>query len=156
MIVERIAFVNEKRFKGYILKEQQDYESKMESYERVLKDGNISSRQIHHSYASLFRYDSIRIRVIIVSLIWSLISLSYFISVKSQLNPNKSYTFNVSLAGMIEIISYLTAIVTSVNFGRVMVIKRLIVLSAIAHLVFYFIQPHDKYTGFSKATILLL
>lgn len=73
----------------------------MDSYEKILQGGNISSRQIHHSYASLFRYNSIRIRVIIVSIIWSLISLSYFISAKNQLNPSKSYTFNITLAGAI-------------------------------------------------------
>lgn len=104
----------------------------------------------------MFKYDSIRIRVIIVSLIWSLISLSYFISAKGQLNPNKSYAFNVSLAGFIEIIAYLTAILTSLNFGRIFVIKRLVLFSVAAHLCFYFVQPHDHHKGFSKAVILLL
>lgn len=85
-----------------------------------------------------------------------MISLSYFISAKNQLNPSKSYTFNVSLAGFIEIIAYLGAIVTSINFGRVMVIKRLITVSIVAHLCYYFIQPHDKYQGFAKAAIILL
>jgi hypothetical protein len=138
------------------LKEQIDYESKMESYEKVLQGGNISSRQVHHSYASLFKYDSIRIRVIIVSAIWSLISLSYFISAKGQLNPARSYAFNISLAGFIEIIAYLTAILTSINFGRVLVIKRLLLFAAIAHLCFYFVPPHDHHTGLSKVVILLL
>lgn len=89
-------------------------------------------------------------------MIWSLVSLSYFISAKSQLNPAKSYTFNVSLAGLIEIASYLTAIVTSINFGRIYVIKRLLIISGITHLCFYFIQPHDHHTGISKAVIFLL
>lgn len=74
----------------------------MANIERILEDATtISSRQIHHSYASLLRFNSIRIRVIIVSIIWSIISLSYFISAKSQLNPHKSYTFNIALAGVI-------------------------------------------------------
>jgi OCT family organic cation transporter-like MFS transporter 4/5 len=89
-------------------------------------------------------------------MIWSLISLSYFISAKSQLNPSKSYTFNVSLAGLIEIIAYMSAIVTSINFGRVYVIKRLIIVSAAAHLCYYFVQPHDHHKGYAKAAILLL
>lgn len=128
----------------------------MDSYEKVLQGGNISSRQVHHSYASLFKYDSIRIRVIIVSLVWSLISLSYFISVKGQLNPHRSYAFNVSLAGFIEILAYLAAILTSVNFGRVLVIRRLLLFAALAHLCFYFVQPHQGHTGISKVAILLL
>lgn len=128
----------------------------MESYEKVLQGGNISSRQVHHSYASLFKYDSIRLRVIIVSVIWSLISLSYFISAKGQLNPSKSYAFNISLAGFIEIIAYLSAILTSINFGRVLVIKRLLVFAAAAHLCFYLVPPHDQHQGVGKAVILLL
>jgi MFS family permease len=154
--VAKIAMANEKRWTGCDLKEQLDYEEKMDSYERVLQGGNISSRQVHHSYASLFKYDSIRIRVIIVSLIWSLISLSYFISAKGQLNPHKSYAFNVSLAGFIEIIAYLAAILTSVNYGRVLVIKHLIAVAAAAHLCFYFVPPHDFHTGFAKVLVLLL
>lgn len=46
--------------------------------------------------------------------------------------------------------------VTSLNWGRVFVIKRLIILSGIVHACYYFIQPHDNYTGFSKAVIILL
>lgn len=128
----------------------------MESYEKVLQGGTISSRQVHHSYASLFRYNSIRIRVIIVSAIWSLISLSYFISAKSQLNTSTSYSFNVSLAGFIEIIAYMASILTSVNFGRVTVIKKLIIVAGITHILFYFVPPHDKHLGLSKTIILLL
>lgn len=156
MAVEQMALANMKRPVGCVLKEQLEYEEKMDSYEKVLQGGNISSRQVHHSYASLFKYDSIRIRVIIVSLIWSLISLSYFISVKGQLNPHRSYAFNVSLAGFIEIIAYLAAILTSVNFGRLLVIRRLLLLAAVAHLTFYFVQPHQGYTGFGKAAVFLL
>jgi len=129
----------------------------MANIERILEDATtISSRQIHHSYASLLRFNSIRIRVIIVSIIWSIISLSYFISAKSQLNPHKSYTFNIALAGVIEIIAYLISIVTSLNLSRIFVIKRLLVVAAIVHLCYYFVQPHDSYTGFSKAMVLLL
>jgi OCT family organic cation transporter-like MFS transporter 4/5 len=50
----------------------------------------------------------------------------------------------------------MTAIVTSINFGRVYVIRRLIIVAIIAHLCFYFIQPHDKYQGLAKAAVLLL
>lgn len=111
---------------------------------------------MHHSYASLFKYDSIRIRVIIVSMIWSLISLSYFISAKGHLNPHKSYAFNISLAGFIEIIAYLSAILTSINFGRVLVIRKLLMLSAAVHLCFYLVPPHDQHAGVAKAAVLLL
>ena len=105
---------------------------------------------------SLFRFKSIKIRVFIVGLIWSLISLSYFISANNQLNSNRSYSFNVILAGFIQIIAYLASIISSLNLGRIFVIRRLLVFSSIVHLLYYFIQPHDQYTGFSKTIILFL
>ena len=141
---------------GYQMKEENDYKLKMDSYEQILQGGNISSRQAHHSYVSLLKFNSIRIRIIIVSIIWSIISLSYFMSAKNQLNPHRSYTFNIALAGVIEIVAYLGSIVTSLNLGRIFVIKRLLIAAAIVHLLYYFVQPHDEYKGFSKAVVLIL
>lgn len=115
-----------------------------------------SSRQVHHSYFSLFRFNSIRIRVVFVSIIWSVVSLSYFISAKNQLNTNRSYTFNLAFAGIIEIIAYLSSVATNINLKRLYVIKRLIVMSAAVHLCFYLIQPKLSYTGLMKAVIILL
>jgi len=66
-----------------------------------MQGGQFSSRQVHHSYLSLFRFNSVRIRVVFVSIIWSVVSLSYFISAKSQLHPQKSYTYNLAFAGII-------------------------------------------------------
>jgi OCT family organic cation transporter-like MFS transporter 4/5 len=94
--------------------------------------------------------------VVFLSIIWSVISLSYFISAKSQLNPHRSYTFNVALAGVIEIIAYLSSVVININYQRLFVITRLIILSAAVHLCFYFVQPRDDYSGFPKAVILIL
>jgi hypothetical protein len=91
-----------------------------------------------------------------VSIIWSIVSLSYFISAKNQLNPNRSYTFNLAFAGIIEIIAYLSSVATNINLKRLYVIKRLIVMSAAVHLCFYFIQPNLNYSGLSKAVIILL
>ena len=100
-IVEQIASVNGKAIAGAELKEELEYRQKIENYQNILQGGQFSSRQVHHSYFSLFRFNSIRIRVIFVSIIWSIISLSYFISASGQLNPQKSYTFNIALAGVI-------------------------------------------------------
>jgi hypothetical protein len=80
-----------------------------------------------------------------VSIIWSIISLSYFISAKGQLNSQKGYTFNIALAGVIEIIAYLSSVATNINLERLFVIKRLLVVSAIVHLCFYFITPLEHY-----------
>lgn len=91
-----------------------------------------------------------------MSIIWSIISLSYFISAKGQLNPEKSYSFNIALAGVIEIIAYLSSVATNINFERLYVIKRLLVVSAVIHLLYYFVQPHTEYAGFSKGLILVL
>jgi hypothetical protein len=83
-----------------------------------------------------------------VSIIWSLFSLSYFISAAGQINPSKSYTFNIALAGVIEIIAYLSSVATNINLGRIFVIRRLLVVSAVVHLCFYFIVPLDHHEGF--------
>jgi len=48
------------------------------------------------------------------------------------------------------------SILTSINLGRVFVIKRLVGLSVIIHLSYYFVQPHDYHTGFSVVLIFLL
>lgn len=63
--------------------------------------GDISTTTKHHSYASLFKFNSIRIRVIYVGIIWSIISLSYFMSANTFINPNRGYAFNIALAGVI-------------------------------------------------------
>jgi hypothetical protein len=46
--------------------------------------------------------------------------------------------------------------VSSLNLGRIFVIRRLIIISSIVHLLYYFIQPHDNYTGISKTIVLIL
>lgn len=122
----------------------------------MLQGGQFSSRQVHHSYLSLFRFNSIRIRVVFVSMIWSLVSLSYFMSVRSELNPGRSYTFNVALAGVIEIFAYLSSVVTNINLKRLFVMKRLLVFSAVVHLCYYFVVPNFAYIGVAKALILML
>jgi OCT family organic cation transporter-like MFS transporter 4/5 len=118
--------------------------------------GEVSTTQRHHSYASLFKFNSIRIRVIFVGCIWSIISLSYFISTHGQLNDDKSIGFNIALAGVIEILAYFGSMVTSLNFGRIFVIKRLIILSAIIHVLFYFFDPNYAYAGFGKLVVVTL
>lgn len=46
--------------------------------------------------------------------------------------------------------------VTSLNFSRVFIIKRLIVLSAVVHILFYFIDPTYDYIGFGKFMVIIL
>ena len=148
--------MNNRSVRGYELKEEIDYRARIENYQNILEGGQFRSRQVHHSYFSLFRFNSIRIRVIFVSIIWSIISLSYFISAKGQLDSSRSYTFNIALAGVIEIIAYLSSVATNINLRRLFVIKRLLIVSAFFHLCFYFIQPQHNYTGFSKGIIITL
>ena len=147
-IVEQIAYVNGRSIRGTELREEIDYRNKIENYQQILQGGQFTSRQVHHSYFSLFRFNSIRIRVIFVSIIWSLFSLSYFTSAANQLNPSKSYTFNIALAGVIEIVAYLSSVATNINLGRIFVIRRLLIVSAVVHLCFYFIVPLDHHEGF--------
>lgn len=45
---------------------------------------------------------------------------------------------------------------TSLNFGRIYVIKRLIIASAVVHLLFYFIDPLYVYSGFGKFVVVIL
>lgn len=73
----------------------------MRAYHEIMGQGEIQSTLKHHSYLSLFKYNSIRIRVIIVGLIWSLFSLSYFISANSFVNPDRGIPFNIALAGVV-------------------------------------------------------
>lgn len=119
-----------------------------------MPDTNILSTQKHHSYASLLMFSSIRIRILVVGFIWSLISLSYFISANGQINPNRSASFNIALAGVIEIIAYIFSLVNSLNSGRVHFIKRLIIAASIVHLLYFFVQPHDSYTGVAKGLVM--
>jgi OCT family organic cation transporter-like MFS transporter 4/5 len=156
-VVEQIAYVNGRPFKGVELREEVEYRTRIENYQQILQGGQFSSRQAHHSYFSLFRFNSIRIRVIFVSIIWSVISLSYFISAKNQLDPSRSYTFNIALAGVIEIVAYLSSVATNINLQRLYVIKRLLIASAVVHLCFYFVHPMEHlYTGGAKIGVMLL
>ena len=126
----------------------------MADYRKAMCGGELLSRLKHHSYMSLFNYSSIRIRVLIVGAIWSVFSLSYFISANSQINSDRSIIFNVELAGVVEIIAYLLSILTSLNLGRVFVIKRLLIIAGVIHLVFYFIGPLNSYHGFGKLIVM--
>jgi hypothetical protein len=60
------------------------------------------------------------------------------------------------LAGVIEIIAYFGSMVTSLNFGRVFVIKRLIIAASVVHILFFFFDPIYKYTGFGHFIIIVL
>jgi OCT family organic cation transporter-like MFS transporter 4/5 len=153
-IVEEIAMVNETRFSKYELVEEVSNNEKMNAYRNAMGAGELISRLKHHSYMSLFNYNSIRIRVLIVGGIWSIFSLSYFISANSQINPDRSIIFNIALAGVVEIIAYMVSILTSLNLGRVFVIKRLLLLAGIIHVCYYFIGPLNEYHGFSKVIVM--
>ena len=45
---------------------------------------------------------------------------------------------------------------TNINLGRIFVIRRLMIISAIVHLCFYFIVPLEKHEGFESVAVLLL
>ena len=72
------------------------------------------------------------------------------------MNPDRGYSFNIALAGVIEILAYFGSMLTSLNFGRVFVIKRLLIMSAIVHLIFYFVIPEYAYAGISKFMVVTL
>ena len=52
--------------------------------------------------------------------------------------------------------AYLSSVATNINLGRIFVIRRLLVLSAVVHLCFYLVQPGVNYTGLSQVVILTL
>ena len=110
----------------------------------------------HHTYFSLFRYNSIRLRVIIVGTIWSLFSLSYFISASSQINPYRGISFNIALAGVVEIIAYLVSIFMSLNYDRIFFIKRLLIVTGLVHILYFFVDPSNDYHGISKFVLILI
>lgn len=112
------------------------------------------SQTRHHSYLSLFRYKSIRIRVFSIMYIWAVISLSYFTSANSLLNDRKSISFNLALAGAIEVIAYLAAMSMSLNAQRLVFIKNLLIYSGIVHVLFYFVRPIHEYGGFGRLVIM--
>lgn len=125
------------------------------AYKKAMGGGEIVSRLKHHSYMSLFNYSSIRIRVLIVGGIWSIFSLSYFISANSQINFDRSITFNIALAGVVEIIAYFLSMLTSLNLGRVFVIKRLLIIAGVIHVCYFFIGPLNSYHGFGKFIVII-
>ena len=74
----------------------------------------------------------------LVSALWSLISLSYFISANSQLDATRSYSFNIGLAGVVEIVAYFGSMLTSLHIGRMLVIRRIVVAAAVVHILYFF------------------
>jgi OCT family organic cation transporter-like MFS transporter 4/5 len=46
--------------------------------------------------------------------------------------------------------------ITSLNYGRVYFIKRLLIVSAVVHLIYFFITPKDHYFGFLKIFVMSL
>ena len=94
--------------------------------------------------------------MIIVGVIWSIFSLSYFISAFSQINPNHGIPFNIALAGVVEIVAYMVSILTSLNYHRLFFIKRLVVVAGVIHLCYYFVDPSVEYHGLSKVIVMTL
>lgn len=154
-VIMKIAEVNDNKMAETELVEEIRYKDKMRAYRDIMGEGEVSSRQRHHSYMSLFNFNSIRIRVFIVGGIWSVLSLSYFISANSMINPKRSLQFNIGLAGTIEIIAYFLSILTSLNLGRVYFIKRLLLVSGMIHLCYYFIGPLNLYTGLGRFLVIV-
>lgn len=155
-VVEEIALVNGNSFSRYEMVEEISYKEKMRAYREIMGEGEVTSRLRHHSYFSLFKYSSIRVRVIIVGLIWSIFSLSYFISARSPINPNRGIPFNIALAGVVEIAAYMVSILTSLNYHRLFFIKRLVIVAGIIHLCYYFVYPLHEYHGFPKVLVMTL
>ena len=100
-VISKMALMNGEPYKNEELYEEVAYNEKINGYKEAIKGGNFDSRLRHHSYLSLFRYDSIRIRVLIVGAVWSVFSLSYFISANSLINPARSLSFNIAIAGTV-------------------------------------------------------
>jgi len=86
--------------------------------------------------------------------IWSVVSLSYFTSANSLLNDRKSVSFNLALAGAIEVVAYLTAISMSLNAQRLVFIKNLLIYSGVVHVLFYFVRPIYEYGSFGRLVIM--
>jgi hypothetical protein len=80
--------------------------------------------------------------------------LSYFTSANSLLNDKKSISFNLALAGTIEIIAYLAAMSMSLNMQRLVFIKNLLIYSGIVHVLFYFVRPIYDYNTFGRLIIM--
>lgn len=100
-IIQKISVINERRMEAYELVEEVKYRNPMETFERMNQGREIQIVTRHHSYLSLYKYKTIRIRVLAIMYIWSVISLSYFTSANSLLNDRKGLTFNLALAGAI-------------------------------------------------------
>ena len=111
----------------------------------------------HYSYLSLFRFNSIRIRVFIIAYIWSVISLSYFCSASNKINQTKGLNFNLALAGALEIIGYLLSAWICLNMMRIDFIRKLCIYGGVIHLLFYFVSPLKiQDNGFLRVLIMLL
>lgn len=77
----------------------------------------------------------------IVGGIWSIVSLSYFMSANSLVNPSRGYVFNIALAGTVEVIAYFISLLTSLDLSRLFVIKRFVIVAGLVHLCYFFIGP---------------
>ena len=44
--------------------------------------------------------------------------------------------------------------INSLNFGRVYVIKRLLIFAGVIHIIYYFIGPLITYSGFGKVLVI--
>jgi hypothetical protein len=100
-VLTQIATINKKAELGYTLKEEEKDRENMDVEEKMNGGAAIVAQVRHHSYLSLFRFQSVRVRVVAIMYIWSIISLSYFVSASSELNDAKSIYFNLALAGVI-------------------------------------------------------
>ena len=56
---------------------------------------------------------------------------------------------------MIEIIAYLSSMITSLNFDRISIIKKLLIISGVVHILYFFIGPLTTYHGFGKLFVVL-
>ena len=56
----------------------------------------------------------------------------------TTVRATRSYSFNIGLAGVVEIVAYFGSMLTSLHIGRMLVITRIVVAAAVVHILYFF------------------
>ncbi|KAL4508170.1 hypothetical protein ABPG72_021543 [Tetrahymena utriculariae] len=103
-----------------------------------------------HSFKCLFEYNSLRIRTIILTYLWCLLSFAYFVSAFSIEHFAGNVHFNLIGMGIGELVAYLYSGYISLRYPRKDIIRGILFTAGVIHLAFFIFLTLDTANSLVK------
>ena len=139
--LELIAKINKKILPDFILEEEQKSFEMQDYIAKILKvDENntfkIKSKKYH--FSDIFKYNSLRVRTIIFSILWTLVIFSLRVNNENYDNYSNFLILNEIIKNCVEMIGYLVSGYLALNYPRRGLVKSTSLITGFIFLGFSF------------------